>query len=613
MARFAQQGDRADVTVVIVSYNSASFVEGLLDDLRREAEWTALRVVVVDNDSTDDTLSVVHALDDVLAISASGNLGYAGAINLGLEQVGPGEDVLVLNPDLRLTVGAVRRMRRRLRESGAGIVVPRVLDPDGTTSPSLRREPTLLRVLGDSLLGARVPGRPGWSSETVWDADAYESAHEVDWATGAALMVRADVARGTGRWDERYFLYSEETDYFRRVRAGGDTVWFEPDAQVMHVGGGSGQSDALLALLTVNKVRYAEATRPAGYAAAVRGVVVLACLLRLHRPGYRRALGLLLDRHRWASLPSPTRSGVVLDLTTFPQGSVVIPAHNEAAVIERTLTPLLEPARLGRIEVVVVCNGCTDDTAELVRRHPEVRLVEIAEPSKTAALDAGDSAVRRWPRLYLDADIDVPPTALAAVLTHLSQAGALAARPPFRYDSTGASWVVRRYYAARLRMPSTQNALWGAGVYGMSSSGRSRFETFPRVTGDDYFVDALFPASDKQVVDTLPVTVRTPRDLAGLMAILRRHYRGNDELLRSGDLQALRPTGTSTGRDLARSVRSVPAAVDAAVYAGLAVVGRVAARRVAGPGWDRDHSSRLGDAGDLPSSARQRERRSADS
>ena len=87
----------------------------------------------------------------------------------------------------------------------------------------------------------------------------------------------------------------------------------------------------------------------------------------------------------------------------------MIPAHNEAAVIARRLTPLAPLAAAGKLEVIVACNGCTDDTAAIARGFEGVTVLEMAQPSKTAALNAGDAAATHWPRFYLDADVEIGP------------------------------------------------------------------------------------------------------------------------------------------------------------------------------------------------------------
>jgi glycosyltransferase involved in cell wall biosynthesis len=103
------------------------------------------------------------------------------------------------------------------------------------------------------------------------------------------------------------------------------------------------------------------------------------------------------------------------------RGAVIVSAYNEAAVINRTLAPFSQAAVDGFIELVVVCNGCTDDTAEIARSVPGVRVVQLEQGSKPAALNGGDEAASLWLRLYLDGAVQISVAALLAVLDRLAQ------------------------------------------------------------------------------------------------------------------------------------------------------------------------------------------------
>ena len=273
-------------------------------------------------------------------------------------------------------------------------------------------------------------------------------------------------------------------------------------------------------------------------------------------------------------------------------GSVVVPAHNEASVIRRTLEPLGALALSDRIDLIVAANGCSDATVEVARGVPGVRVLDLPEASKVAALNAAEAATDRFPRMYLDADIEIHPDAVIAVLRALDDGPELAARPPFVYDTVGASWLVRSYFRARMRLPSNTQALWGAGCYALSRAARERFGEFPPLIADDLFVDWLFHASEKRVVPTTPVVVRTPRTAAALRSVLRRTYSGNAQLEQQPATVAdLVPARTSNARDLTASVRSLSTFTDACVYLAFVVLARVHARRPTS-GWSRDHSTR---------------------
>jgi glycosyltransferase involved in cell wall biosynthesis len=277
-------------------------------------------------------------------------------------------------------------------------------------------------------------------------------------------------------------------------------------------------------------------------------------------------------------------------------GSVVIPAHNEAAAIRRCLDALFSGIDPGELDVVVVCNGCTDATAELARGsgYP-VRVLELARGSKPAALRAGDLAALGFPRIYLDADVLLHGSAARRLCERL-RAGAVAVRPPIDYDADRSTRLVHHYYRARTRIPAVHRALWGAGVYGLSEAGRSRFEEYPDLTGDDLWVDRHFARGEVEVISCRPVRVVAPRRAADLLRVLRRTYRGKGESMPAFRTEGqVSGTTSSTVGDLVRLVATRPTStLDAVVYGGFALAGRVALKTAGdgGSGWERDESSR---------------------
>lgn len=297
--------DPAGCAAVIVTYNSRDCITGLLESLPAAAPGVNLRTIVVDNGSRDGTVAAVRGIPGVTVVETGANLGYAGGINAGRRAAGHYGTLLVLNPDVVLEPGAVTRMHTALSDPAVGIVVPTLTDHDGRVHRSLRREPTLARALGEGLLGDHIGKRPGFLSEVVRDAGAYQVPHAVEWATGAVLLISAACDRAVGDWDERFFLYSEETDYAARARTCGFRVEYLPSARARHSGSGSGNSSALAALLAVNRVRYME--KHAGRARAFRAVVIAGELARSGNSSHRVALRYLLRRSSWdALLPDRT-------------------------------------------------------------------------------------------------------------------------------------------------------------------------------------------------------------------------------------------------------------------------------------------------------------------
>lgn len=183
------------------------------------------------------------------------------------------------------------------------------------------------------------------------------------------------------------------------------------------------------------------------------------------------------------------------------------------------------------------------------------------------------------------------------MLEQLSDGATLAASPAARYDTVGATRLVRRYYRARSRISRPDRSLWGAGAYGLSEVGHARFGEFPQVSGDDLFVDGQFRPNEKRIVPTEPAIVRTPRTFRDLVGVQRRTAAGNSAYFRSplSDLGFTTDSTTSTAATLLRTVRGPVSAADALVYAMVAIAGRVGRRGRGSHEWQRDESSRVSD------------------
>lgn len=273
-------------------------------------------------------------------------------------------------------------------------------------------------------------------------------------------------------------------------------------------------------------------------------------------------------------------------------GSVIIPAYNEAAGIRRSLDRLFTDLGEG-VEVVIACNGCTDDTADLARAsgHPVV-VLDLPEPGKVGAIRAAERATTALPRVYLDADVEVDGAAVRAVLDAATN-GAVAARPPFRYDVSRCTWLVRRYYAARTRIESIEGELCGAGIYAFSAEARHRFDEFPDITNDDLFAARVVRPEEVVVVPAEPVIIHPARTARSTVKVLKRVVRGNQEFTQTHPELAL-DSASTTSRGLARQLRRPSTCLDALVYAGFAVVSRLMVRFDRTPAtWERDDTSRV--------------------
>jgi GT2 family glycosyltransferase len=287
-----QSGCDRLLVIVIVTYESADVLPGLLDSLRPGLGGIARhRVIVVDNNSSDDLslIAATHAIRPEV-IQMGRNAGYAAAINAAAANAGTDADLLVLNPDIRLFPGAALAMRARLADPSVGVVVPQILDEGGNVVLSLRREPSILTAWSEALLGGRIATRLGLG-EIIDAAPLYTQGSQVEWATGAALMISAEARRLAGVWDESFFLYSEEVDYLRRIRQCGLAIEYATQARVVHIGGDYLENPFLSGLMAGNRIR--DYSRRHGRAATglFRLGVIAGELIRAGAgPGHRAAL-----------------------------------------------------------------------------------------------------------------------------------------------------------------------------------------------------------------------------------------------------------------------------------------------------------------------------------
>jgi N-acetylglucosaminyl-diphospho-decaprenol L-rhamnosyltransferase len=244
------------LTVVVVTYNSAELLPGLLASFPEACAGVApVELVAVDNASADGTAELLRARDDVRFLALGRNAGYAAGINAGVAAAGSADAILVLNPDIRLAPGSVRRLLAAAVAASIGITVPRLVDEHGATMYSLRRDPSVSRTLGEALLGGERSGRIPWLGELVTDPNRYEQPGPVDWATGAAMLITRRCWDVVGEWDESFFLYSEETDYCIRARRAGFRIEYVPGATAVHIGGDLEVSPRLWTIHTLNRVR----------------------------------------------------------------------------------------------------------------------------------------------------------------------------------------------------------------------------------------------------------------------------------------------------------------------------------------------------------------------
>ncbi|MGH6657959.1 MAG: glycosyltransferase [Actinocrinis sp.] len=280
--------------------------------------------------------------------------------------------------------------------------------------------------------------------------------------------------------------------------------------------------------------------------------------------------------------------------------SVVVPAHNEAAVIGRLLSGLVSDVAseasdgAEAFETIVVANGCTDDTEQVASRFPGVRVVATPVPNKHRALRLGDEHARDFPRIYVDADVELSAAGVRALASALRDPGVHAVAPQRHTPLDGIPWTVRWYYRIWEQLPVVRDGLFGRGVIGLSGEGHARIMALPELMGDDLAASLSFEPRERRVIDTARVTVHPPRRLADL---LRRRVRSMTVTEQAAARTELPGSRTSSSH-LKVLLKQDPLrnALPILWFAAVTVVARRRAARAIKAGdfttWLRDESSR---------------------
>lgn len=278
-----------------------------------------------------------------------------------------------------------------------------------------------------------------------------------------------------------------------------------------------------------------------------------------------------------------------------PIASVVIPAHNEAGIIGLNLARLHQGIWDDELDVVVVCNGCRDDTAAQARSAVRgVRVLEIGQPSKAEAMRVGNEVSTVFPRIHLDADVVLSGDNLRKLVESLQEGSVLAASPRRVLVTARSSTAVRWYYDVWEHLPQVQAGLFGRGAIALSAEGQSRVDVLPPLMSDDLATSEAFRPEERRVVDDAVVFVRTPHHLLDLVRRRIRVATGNAQ---ADTLGARQEASVTTWSGLARVVVAHPGLLPKLpVFLGVTAVSRLLARRRVRTGdfttWQRDESSR---------------------
>lgn len=211
--------------------------------------------------------------------------------------------------------------------------------------------------------------------------------------------------------------------------------------------------------------------------------------------------------------------------------SLIIPAHNEGAVIERTLRSVLSNRFERPRQIIVVANGCTDDTAQRARSvGPAIEVIETKAGNKTHALNLGDQAARYFPRAFMDADVLLSENVLEQVCAAFERPGVRLVAPECRHVYRGFNPLLAGYYQLWRSLPYVQRDTMARGFFAIDRELRGRFAEFPPLTADDKFIRNLTRPDERCVAQGCWTTVYMPATFADLLAVKTRWTYGNLEL-----------------------------------------------------------------------------------
>jgi N-acetylglucosaminyl-diphospho-decaprenol L-rhamnosyltransferase len=293
-----------DVSVVVVTLDALPWIERCLESVR------GLETIVVDHGSTDGTLEVVRERFPEARIVEQENRGLGAGWNAGM-RAAAGRWFLLLNADAWTVGDAVAKLVAFAdARPDAGLVGPRLRNPDGSLQRSVRGFPTPWRLATEYFFLRKLAPRSGLLNGYYAGGFAHDQPREVEWVMGACMLVRRDAVDAVGPLDESFFLFAEETEWCYRLREGGWRIWFCPEAEVVHVGGAS-HGGRLFAENVRGHLRFLAKHRGTAQAERARRLLLLALRLRglLFRGErgamYRDAARMLAGRPVAAVLAAP--------------------------------------------------------------------------------------------------------------------------------------------------------------------------------------------------------------------------------------------------------------------------------------------------------------------
>jgi N-acetylglucosaminyl-diphospho-decaprenol L-rhamnosyltransferase len=322
-----------DLAIITVSTNEARWIRPCLGTVFNHIGGIDADVVVVDNDSHDETAQMVASEFPAARVVRSRNHGFSHANNRALMTCNA-RYVLFLNPDTEILEGTFAELVRMMdARPTVGLIGVRQITAEGRLDMTIRRFPDALRALGDAVSAERIPRRPRWLGERELDPAAYERETSCDWTSGSFMLARREAIESAGYLDERYFMYCDETDLCRRIKLAGWEIRHLPQMTILHHDGKAGINPNIESLGAHTRMMYARKFFSPGHRALYAGAVLLRYAVRavyagrgetgrLKRTASRRAIATLFGR---APVPHAAKTSTVSVSTADPELRRVVP------------------------------------------------------------------------------------------------------------------------------------------------------------------------------------------------------------------------------------------------------------------------------------------------
>ena len=276
--------------------------------------------------------------------------------------------------------------------------------------------------------------------------------------------------------------------------------------------------------------------------------------------------------------------------------TVIVPAHNESSVIEACLDSIINQSGIDHI--IVPCNGCTDDTVEIVEtKYPSVVCLDIETPSKTNALNVAEAKAQElgvsYPIFYIDADTQLSENSIQHITSTMQNSTTLLSAPTPIIDTSKSSWLVKTYYKVWINLPYIKEGVIATCSFIVSEEGRKRFGKFADVIGDDGFIRCHFKNKEISNIEGAEIYIRAPKDIFSLIKIKTRARLGNMELIARNKCPVIEKKNYGNvmkSRLLSKDLFST------AIYILIAMIIRVRAnsqfKKLDDYQWEKDASSR---------------------